>query len=397
MMSRQFAGMRILFCTDTFLPEVNGVTTVLAHMREGLARRGHEVRLAAPRYPTAALDDSGVWRLGAVPCPAYPQVRLSWPWGRGLAARFDQFAPELVHVVTEGPLGVFGRRYAQRRGLPLVSSFHTDFPRYAARYLGPLAVAPAWAWLRRFHSAAVLTQTPSEVTRKELLAHGIPGAVVWGRSVDATWFRPERRSEARRVGLGAEGRVLVLHVGRLAVEKDVDTLVASFSLAQRRLGERVAFCVAGDGPRGPQVRQAMPFPRHLGFLDRATLADLYADADVFVFPSPTETCGLVALEALASGIPVIGANAGGIPESLRPGLTGYLVRPGDAEGFAARIEELVRDDDQRRAMGEAARAFAVGRDWARELDTLDETYRRLTWTATAAAAPRAWPTTTSVT
>lgn len=389
--------MRILFCTDTFLPEVNGVTTVLAQMREGLARRGHQVRIAAPRYPTPATDESGVWRLGAVACPAYPQVRLSWPWGRGLGTHFDQFSPELVHVVTEGPLGVFGRHYAQRRGLPLVSSFHTDFPRYAVRYLGPLAAAPTWAWLRRFHQAAVLTQTPSDVTRNELLAHGIPGAVVWGRSVDATWFRPDRRSEGRRVGLGAAGRALVLHVGRLAVEKDVDTLVASFTEAHRRLGEQAVFCVAGDGPRGPQVRAALPFARHVGFLDRTTLADLYADADVFVFPSPTETCGLVALEALASGIPVIGANAGGIPESLREGLTGYLIGPGDAEAFAARIEELVRDGDQRRAMGEAARGFAVGRDWARELDALDETYRRVRWTTTAAAAPSACPTTTSVT
>jgi glycosyltransferase involved in cell wall biosynthesis len=389
--------MRILFCTDTFLPEVNGVTTVLATMREGLQRRGHAVLVVAPAYATATGDESDVRRLGAVPCPGYPQVRLSWPWGRGLVREFDAFAPDLVHVITEGPLGFFGRAYARRRNLPLVSSFHTNFPQYAARYLGEFAVAPTRAWLRRFHQPARMTQTPSAVTRAELLAMGIPNAVVWGRGVDTHWFRPGRRSDTRRAALGAEHRSLVLHVGRLAVEKDVGTLVASFALARERLGDRAVFCVAGDGPRAAAVRASLPFARHLGFLDRDTLADLYADADLFVFPSPTETCGLVALEALASGVPVIGADAGGIPESVRDGLTGFLVRSGDAEAFAARIVELVGDREQLGAMRVAARAFAVGRDWARELEELEAAYARISCTTSEAAAPSAWPATTSVT
>jgi glycosyltransferase involved in cell wall biosynthesis len=196
--------------------------------------------------------------------------------------------------------------------------------------------------------------------------------------------------------MDAEGRALVLHVGRLATEKGVDTLVAAFTLARERLGDRARFCVAGDGPRTELVRAALPFARHFGFLDRQTLADLYADSDIFVFPSPTETCGLVALEALASGVPVVGANAGGIPESLREGLTGFLVSAGDASTFADRIVELAEDAVQRGAMREAARAFAVGRNWASELDELDADYERLRWTRLAAAAPSTWPTATSV-
>jgi glycosyltransferase involved in cell wall biosynthesis len=389
--------MRILLCSDTFLPEVNGVTTVLSTMRDGLRRRRHSVFVAAPAYATPAADEPDVHRLSSIPCPGYPQVRLSWPWGRGLSRHFDGFGPDLVHVITEGPLGLFGRGYARRRGLPLASSFHTDFPRYAAQYLGRFAVTPTRAWLRWFHSAARLTQTPSGVTQAELVAMGITHAAVWGRGVDATWFRPNRRSEARRAAMGAEGRVLILHVGRLAVEKDVATVVQTFRLVQDRLGDRARFCVAGDGPRAAEVREALPFARHLGFLDRATVADLYADADVFVFPSPTETCGLVALEALASGVPVVGADAGGIPESLRHDLTGFLVPPGDATAFAERVVQLAVDDVQRMAMGEAARAFAVGRDWSRELDELESAYERLRCMTVAATAPSAWPTTTSVT
>jgi len=393
----QHSTMRICLATDTFLPEINGVTTVLAQMRDGLRARGHEVRVLAPSYGALTGDESGVLRLRAVPAPGYPQVRLSWPWARGLTGVVDRFGPDVVHAVTEGPLGLFGRGYASRRQIPLATSFHTDFPRYAAHYLGRFAVRPTRAYLRWFHNAAALTQTPSELSRDELLTMGVPRATVWGRGVDTAWFRPERRSPARRALMGVEGdRVLALHVGRLAVEKGVETLVAAFTEARARLGNRAVFCVAGDGPRAAWVRSAMPWARHLGFLERDVLADLYADADLFVFPSATETCGLVALEALASGVPVIGANAGGVRESLRNGLTGVLVTAGVAGEFAAAIEQLVLDGEHRRAMHEAARAFAVGRDWARELDQLEGVYQSLCSTSRAVVAPSIWPTITSV-
>ncbi len=385
--------MRIGLVSDTFLPEVNGVTTVLAVMRDGLRARGHEVLVLAPRSPGPASDEPGVVRSRAVPCPGYPQVRLAWPWGRGLARALSAFRPDLLHVVTEGPLGLFGRCWARRRRIPLVTSFHTDFPRYLARYLGRFIEGPTRAYLRWFHQAALATQTPSEVVAAELRALGLERVEVWGRGVDTRRFRPARRTRGRTGG----EPVLLLHVGRLAVEKDVATLVGAFRAARARLGDRVDFVVAGDGPRAAWVRAALPFARHLGFLDRDRLADLYADADLFVFPSPTETCGLVVLEAMASGVPVIAADRGGVQDNLRHGLNGLVVRAGDAEGFAAAIAALVEDASRRRAMGEAARAFAVGRDWSLELDRLEAFYRRLIPAPRAAAAPRTWPTTTSVT
>lgn len=388
--------MRLSLCTDTFLPEVNGVTTVLAQMRDGMEARGHEVQVLAPRYEHPLADEHGIHRLGAIPAPGYPQVRLSFPWLRGLHRRLDDFKPDVIHAVTEGPLGLFGRRYARQRGIPLVSSFHTDFPRYAARYLGDWAVRPTRAYLRWFHNAARFTQTPSDVTRDELRAAGIPRATVWGRGVDTTLFRPDRRSAVRREMMGGDDKTIVLHVGRIAMEKDVETLVASFEQARAALGDRAVFCIAGDGPRAAWVRAATPWAHHLGFIDRQKLADLYADADLFVFPSPTETCGLVALEALASGLPVVGADAGGTIDNLREGITGRIVHAGDAQGFARAIVQLAEDAPQRHAMGEAARAFAIGRDWARELDRLVEAYDRLEETSKAAQAPRIWPTSTSV-
>ncbi|MEO8199407.1 MAG: glycosyltransferase family 1 protein [Gemmatimonadota bacterium] len=388
--------MRICLATDTFLPEINGVTTVLAKQREILLERGYDVLVLAPRYHLDGNEDPLVVRLASIPCPGYGQVHLSWPWGRGLADIIDNFDPDLVHAVTEGPLGYYGRRHARRRKLPLVTSFHTDFPRYARKYLGEWAVKPTKRWLRHFHSAAHITMTPSHRTRLELSELGVPFPVLWGRGVDTTWFHPGRRSVRRREARGGNDRVHVLHVGRLAAEKDVETLIIAFRSAQQQLGETARFCVAGDGPKGHLVREALPFARHHGFLDRGDLADLYADADLFVFPSPTETCGLVVLEAMASRLPVIAARAGGVPENVLDGYTGILNSPGDADQFVTGIVRLVKDGAQRGTMGEAARAFACCRDWACEIDSLEELYGSISRTSNAVIPPISWPTTTSV-
>jgi phosphatidylinositol alpha 1,6-mannosyltransferase len=388
--------MRICLATDTFLPEINGVTTVLAIMRRELKRRGHEVLVLAPRYGSLMEVEPDVIRLASIPCPGYRQVHLSWPWGRGLSRLLDQFQPEVVQAVTEGPLGSFGRAYALQRRLPLATSFHTDFPRYAREYLGEWAVRPTRLWLKRFHGRAAFTMTPSASTRQELFALGVPAPVVWGRGVDTTWFHPDRRSKVRRDERGGDDKVHVLHVGRLAAEKDVDTLVASFQAAREVLGERAVFCVAGDGPKVGMVREALPFARHYGFLNRNEVADLFADADLFVFPSPTETCGLVVLEALASKVPVIGAAAGGVPENILSGLTGTLIPPHQPHAFAGAIVNLVNHRSIRYPMSEAARAFAIGRDWSREIGSLESLFQSISQTRVAVPAPIAWPTSASV-
>ncbi len=368
--------MRITLITDTYLPEINGVTTVLATMRQGLLARGHAVQVIAPSYDRPGPDETGVVRRWSVRFPPYPAMRLSLPVGGDVGRALEAFRSDLVHVATEGPLGTLGRRAALARGLPLVTSFHTDFPRYAAHYLGRWAVRPVQQYLRRFHAPAFLTQTPSQTTRDELAELGVGRPVVWGRGVDTHLFRPDRRDVGRRAALGAEGdHPVVLHVSRLAVEKDVATLVAAFRLAHAELGETARFVVAGDGPEGGMVRAALPFATHYGFIDRARLADLYADSDLFVFPSPTETCGLVVLEAMASGLPVVTSDQGGVLENVRDGLNGVLVPAGNAPGFAVATVELVHQADRRRAMGSAARAFAVARDWERELDALEPMYR----------------------
>lgn len=207
----------------------------------------------------------------------------------------------------------------------------------------------------------------------------------WGCAVDAKHFSPARRSAARRAADGASGKPIVLHVGRLAREKDTGVLVAAFRQAHRELQESARFEVSGDGPDAAAVRAQLPFATHRGFLDRFRLVDCYADSDIFVFPSPTETCGLAALEAMASGLPVVAADKGGVLENVRHERNGVLVPAGNASAFAAAIVSLVGDPNRRHRLAEGARAWSEGRSWAAQLDELEVIYASL---APAGQTPR---------
>lgn len=354
--------------TDTYIPQVNGVTTVVHRIAQSLRAAGHGVAVVAPRYPRGA-DDSGgggrddELRVFSLPFPPYPSIRLSFPLVRHVARFLDRFSPDLVHAATEGPIGVAARRYALRRGLPFVTSYHTDFPQYARDYGLPVLTPLVWRWLVRFHRPARLIHTPGVAVRDELVRRGLSNAVVWGRGVDTTHFHPGKRDPGWRRWLGGgDDAVIVLHVGRLAAEKNLKVLVEAWTRAHRFLGPRATFAVAGDGPLTQYIATHIPFTRQLGFVDRDSLAALYASADLCVLPSRTETCGLVALEAMASGLPVIAADAGGLRESVLSDVNGMLVRPDDARGFSQAIIALASDPARRGALATGARQTAERRD-----------------------------------
>lgn len=371
--------MRIALVTDTYTPQVNGVTTVVRRIADVLARSGHAVGVVAPAYPDDRERRPGELRVPSVPFPPYPAIRLSFPLRRRLARFLDALEPDLVHVATEGPLGFLGRNWAKRHNVPLVTSFHTNFPQYARHYGGGMLEPLVWRWLVWFHGPAVMTHTPGTAVRNELVARGITRAVVWGRGVDSRHFRPDRRDAGWRRQLKVrDDQVVVLHVGRLAAEKGLSVLAESWQRAAQRLGDRAVFVVAGEGPETARLRAALPNARFLGFLDREALAALYASVELCVLPSRTETCGLVALEAMASGIPVIAADAGGFRESVRTDYNGTLVTPDDAAAFAAAVVELAGDADRRARLSSGARATAVQRDQRAEDDELIEQYRAFT-------------------
>ena len=330
--------MRLALVTDTCTPQVNGVSTVLRRMAAALTDARHAVALVAPEYPDVKPDGEDTLRVPSKAFPPYPAIRLSLPAFGRVANFLDRFRPDLVHVATEGPLGLAGRRYAVHRHLPLVTSYHTDFPRYCRHY-GVAALEPlVWRFLAWFHRPAALTHTPGEQVRSQLLSHGLSNVVLWGRGVDTQRFHHEHRDLRLRRRLGiSDGEIAVLHVGRLAAEKNLDTLVSAWTTVRETMGPRLRFVLAGDGPLGARLSAAMPWAIRFGFLELELLATLYASCDLCVLPSATETCGLVALEAMASGLPVVAADAGGFRESVVKGRTGILVSPYDAAWFAGAI------------------------------------------------------------
>ena len=407
-------SLRIALFTDTWTPQVNGVSRTLERLVDHLRRSGHEVVVVSPR-PRAKGKGGGVAHAsenprGGVPleatsrpslrasppatlratCPPtahlsvpgvplflYPELLVTWTPGRSVRRKLEAFDPQVVHCATESVLGWWGRRWALRSGRPLVTSFHTNFPDYAAGY-GLGFVRPlAWSLLRRFHAPAARTLCPSEATRADLRGRGFHDRVeVWSRGVDAEAFAPAYRSSQLREELAPGAETLLLYVGRLAPEKRLGLLLEAFVRLRERETGGVALVLVGDGPMRKELEaRGEPDVHFAGYRTGAALAAAYASADVFAFPSDTETFGNVVVEAMASGLPVVGVDRGGVGDIIRDGETGFLVPPGDAVAFAAALAALVRDPGMSRQMGSCARRDAESRSWSRILDGVIQQYR----------------------
>jgi phosphatidylinositol alpha 1,6-mannosyltransferase len=380
---------RILFCTDTWPPQVNGVSVVTALSVQGLAERGWRCAVVAPRYPRHAHAARGLPALAiatdettvpSVAAPGYSDLRLAAPAYGTVADAIDRFEPDIVHSATEFMIGRLGQLAAGRRGITRTSSYHTDFSRYAEAYGFPWLRSPVSRYIGRFHRRSARVYTPGGPAREDLLALGVTDAEVWGRGVDTVTFTPTRRRAELRSAFGMESRFTFLYVGRFAAEKNVQLILEAYARALAVVPRGVMrLILAGSGPLEPALRHAAPPDvSFLGHLDREdTLPDLYANCDAFAFASTTETLGLVVLEAMASGLPVIAAPAGGVADHLRDGVNGIACAPGDAQSLADAMVRLAGAPIEALALGEGARRTAEELTWESELDRLDESYRRL--------------------
>ena len=286
--------MRILIVTDAWVPQVNGVVRTLQAVSRELGLVGHEVALVSPD------------QFASVPCPTYPEIRLALARRRWVGARIARIAPDAIHIATEGPLGLAARAWCLKRGVPFTTAYHTQFPDYAAKRTR-LPASWFWRYIRWFHAPAeaVLVSTPT--VERMLKAHGLVRTRHWGRGVDLDLFRPDVAPHPALAGLHGP---IQLYVGRVAVEKNVEAFLGS--------GQRGSKVVVGDGPALAQLRRRYPGALFLGALHGAELASAYAGADVFVFPSRTDTFGLVMVEAMACGLPVAAFPVPGPVDILDP-------------------------------------------------------------------------------
>jgi glycosyltransferase involved in cell wall biosynthesis len=336
--------LRVCIVTETYPPEVNGVATTVGHLVSGLLSRGHSVQLIRPRQGRDDLPVRGgaleVFPQPGIAIPFYRQLKLGLPAGHALECLWRRTLPDLVHIVTEGLLGRSALTVSERLQLPVSSSFHTNFQSYSRYYkLGLLAI-PIMAYLRRFHNRTAFTLVPTEDLAEQLQALGFQNLRILPRGVDTRLFSSARRCPALRQswGAGADDPVL-LYVGRLAAEKNLELAVAAFqTVIRRRPGAR--FVLVGDGPMARGLKARYPGLIFCGTRRGEELATHYASADVFVFPSLTETFGNVVLEAMASGLAVVAFDYAAARRHLEHERSGLRVSYGDAAAFVAAVERL---------------------------------------------------------
>lgn len=333
--------MRIAICSEVLPPIVDGVTHTLSELVTTLRDSAIEFLFVSAVKPSADLS----WRdrvhsVAGVPLPIYPNYRLGFPRARALDPVLDRFAPDLVHVVTPSLLGNYGVRYARRRSLPVVASFHANFAAFASLYILPGLEGLAWRCLRWFYNRCDLTMAPSESMAEELRRHGIRNVRLWPRGVDRRRFSPSFRSVALRDRIGADGVPVLLYVGRLAKEKNLDLLATAIQLLHSR-GDRFKLVIVGEGPMRAELQARLPGAHFTGQVEGEELARWYASADVFVFPSTIESFGNVVLEAFASGLPVVGVAKGGVRDLVQPGWNGVLVSPDGPSRFADSVHALI--------------------------------------------------------
>ena len=355
--------MRIAFFTETFLPKVDGIVTRLTKTLPHLVEAGDEVMVFCPEGAPDNHAGAQVVGVPALPLPLYPELKLALP-RPAVSEALERFRPDLVHVVNPAVLGLGGIWLAKTRNLPLVASYHTHLPKYLEHYGMGMLEPLLWELLKAAHNQAELNLCTSTAMVDELAAKGIEHTALWQRGVDTELFRPELANptmRARLHGGHSDTGNLLLYIGRLSAEKQIERIRPVLeALPQARLA------LVGDGPHRQQLERLFEgtATTFVGYLAGDELASAYASGDAFVFPSSTETLGLVLLEAMAAGCPVVGANRGGIPDIVSDGINGCLYDPDQPASLVTAVQRLLGDGDTRAKLRQAARLEAERWGWA---------------------------------
>ena len=369
--------MKIAFFTETFLPKVDGIVTRLTKTVKHLIEEGDEVVVFCPEGCPSSYMGAKVIGVPAMPLPLYPELKLGLP-GPAVSDALENFQPDLVHVINPAVLGLGGIWLAKTNNIPLVASYHTHLPKYLEHYGMGMLEPLLWELLKAAHNQAQLNLCTSTAMVKELGDKGIQHTALWQRGVDTEIFRPElRNNEMRRRLLGkfSDEGALLIYVGRLSAEKQIERIKPVLeALPHTRLA------LVGDGPHRQQLEKTFEktATNFVGYLSGEELASAYASGDAFLFPSSTETLGLVLLEAMAAGCPVVGANRGGIPDIISDGENGCLFNPdGEQEGSKSLInatQRVLTNDLEHQSMRKAAREEAERWDWASATNQLRNYY-----------------------
>ncbi|RMF21545.1 MAG: glycosyltransferase family 1 protein [Cyanobacteria bacterium J083] len=364
--------MRIALFTETFLPKVDGIVTRLRHTIDHLQRNGDRVLVVAPEGGITEHKGAKVHGVPGIPLPLYPELKLALP-PLGTKKVLEEFQPDLIHVVNPAVLGLGGIYYAKTMDIPLIASYHTHLPQYLKHY-GLGALEPVlWELLKSIHNQAKLNLCTSTAMVKELESHGIVNVDLWQRGVDTDMFQPHLATSQMRSRLsdGNPDDTLLLYVGRVSAEKQIDEIKPILeAIPNTRLA------IVGDGPyrEALETHFAGTKTNFVGYLQGLELASAFASADAFIFPSRTETLGLVLLEAMAAGCPVVAARSGGIPDIVTDGVNGYLFAPDDPQGAIIATKKLLANPNVKEKLRINARDEAEKWGWSAATRQLQQYY-----------------------
>lgn len=376
--------MRIALFTETFLPKVDGIVTRLRHTVEHLQRNGDQVLIFSPDGGLTEYKGAKIYGVSAFPLPMYPELKLALP-RPSIGRALEEFDPDIIHVVNPAVLGLGGLYYAKAMQIPLVASYHTHLPQYLQHYGLAILEGFLWELIKASHNQADLNLCTSTAMMQELTLHGIERVDLWQRGVDTEMFQPHLTSmEMRsRLSQGHPESPLLLYVGRLGAEKEIDRIKPVLeAIPNARLA------LVGDGPHRQALEQhfAGTPTNFVGYLQGLDLASAFASADAFVFPSRTETLGLVLLEAMAAGCPVVAARSGGIPDIVQDGVNGYLFDPTDEQGAIAATQRLLASPEERDTLRQNARREAERWGWAAATRQLQNYYKAVVYSQSMSPA-----------
>ncbi len=366
--------MRVALFTETFLPKVDGIVTVLILLMDHLIKRNVEFMVVAPRIGDELTDYRGNKVVGvpSMKFPFYPELRIGPPT-LGTYREVRDFKPDIAHFIHPTLVGTGGMVMAKHLNVPTLASFHLDLANIV-RYLGIGFLEPfMWWYTRQNFNAADYTLAPSRLVQADMLAHGIHHVGLWRRGVDAAQFSPAHATVEMRARLSAghPEDTILLFVGRLSHEKQIHQIR---HVLEHVPGTRLA--VVGDGPARAELGEqfAGTPTTFMGYLRGQELWSAFASADMFVFPSALETFGLVLIEAMAAGLPVVTSRVGGVDDMVRPGVNGYVFNVGDTRGMMDGVRAIMSDKSKRAVMGRNARLFAETQSWPAMMDELVACY-----------------------
>jgi len=369
--------VKIAFFTETFLPKVDGIVTRLTKTIDNLVQNGDEVVVFCPEGCPTEYKGAKIIGVAAMPLPLYPELKLGLP-GPAVSDALENFKPDLIHVVNPAVLGLGGIWLAKSNNIPLIASYHTHLPKYLEHYGMGMLEPLLWELLKAAHNQALLNLCTSTAMVEELESKGIKRTALWQRGVDTETFKPEFRNQKIRnklLGKYPDKNSLLIYVGRLSAEKQIERI-------KPVLEEIPDACLAlvGDGPYRNQLEKIFENTQtnFIGYLSGEELASAYASGDIFLFPSSTETLGLVLLEAMAAGCPVIGANKGGIPDIINDGVNGCLYDPdGVDQGKSSLIEatkKILNNNTKKENMRIEARNESEKWNWSQATLQLKKYY-----------------------